>query len=143
MTVLFSGLIASFTSLIVTSLLNYLYQRTNSQRRLDDTLMQLNKNMLENPFLENDSSLAEYIKLEPNLAKKMNDQYNIFCIMKYNYLEEYCRFYQYKINKISKKIHLKEYLKDNEHWWAENRKINYEAYDKKFLHIIEEVVNEA
>lgn len=143
MTVLFSGLVSSITSLIVTSVINILFQYRNSKKRLDDTLMQLNQLMLNNPFLENDNSLERYLKREKIDKNELCDKYNIFCIMKYNYLEDYCRFYKFNISRIKKHIHLKEYLGDNKEWWSKNRTINYEAYEKKFIHIIEEVVNEA
>jgi hypothetical protein len=105
--------------------------------------MQLNSFLLNEPFLESDTSLKKYLKGNEKEDGPKKDKYNLFCIMKYNYLEDFCKYYKFNLSKIRKEISLKEYLKDNELWWTENRKINYEAYDKRFVHIIEEVVNEA
>jgi hypothetical protein len=105
--------------------------------------MQLNSFLLNEPFLESDASLERYLTGNENEDKTKKDKYNLFCIMKYNYLENFCKYYKFRLAKIKKEISLKEYLKDNELWWAENRKVNYEAYNKKFIHIIEEVLNEA
>jgi hypothetical protein len=58
-------------------------------------------------------------------------------------LGDLCKYYKYNLEKINKELALKEYLQDNKEWWEDNRKINYSSYDKKFLHLIEEVVNEA
>lgn len=143
MTVLFSGLIASAVSLVVTVLMNVFFQNQAAKKKLDEALAQLNKNMLDSPFLENDDSLERYLTGDPKIDMELRDKYNIFCIMKYNFLEDLARFHGFRVKSIKKQLHLKEYLKDHEKWWSENRKVNYEAYDKKFLHIIEEVLNEA
>lgn len=143
MEVVFSGLIASIISLVVTVLMNLVFQRQAARKRLDEALAQLNRFTLDNPFLENDASLARYLTGDAKFDMELKDKYNIFCIMKYNFLEDLSRFHGFKLNSIKKQIHIKEYLKDSETWWSNNRMINYEAYDKKFLHIIEEVVNEA
>jgi len=103
--------------------------------------MQLNQVLLDNPYLENDQSLQRYSEKDSDHASELKDKYNIYCLMKYNYLADFCKFYGFKRTRIEKRLHIKEYFTDNKEWWAENRKVNYEAYDKKFLHLIEEVVN--
>jgi hypothetical protein len=143
MVVLFSGLIASSISLVVTVLMNLFFQRQSAKKKLGETLSQLNQNILNNPFLENDESLERYLTGDQKVDMALRDKYNIYCIMKLNYLEELSRFHGFKLKNITKGFHLKEYLKDNAKWWSENRQINYEAYDKRFIHMIEEVQNEA
>jgi len=140
--VLFSGLLSSIIALIISSVVNILFQRRNDKKQLDDTLMQLNAFLLAEPFLESDTALQKYSTENENENRIKKDKYNLFCIMKYNYLENFCKFHNYKISKIKKEINIKEYLKDNERWWSENRKINYESYNEKFRHMIEEVINE-
>jgi hypothetical protein len=142
MGILFSGLLSSIIALGLSTVINILFQKKSEKKQLNDTLMQLNSFLLNEPFLESDTSLKKYLTGNENEDKIMKDKYNLFCIMKYNYLEDLCKHYKFKLSKIKEEISLKEYLKDNELWWAENRKINYESYNKQFVHIIEEVVNE-
>jgi hypothetical protein len=141
--ILLSGLLASILSAIITSLLNIFYQKKSEKKQLDDTLMQLNTFLVNEPFLENDLSLERYMTDNEMENKLKRDKYNLYCIMKYNYLEDFCQYYQYNLKKIKSEINIKEYFKDNEKWWNENRKINYESYNKKFIQLIEEVVNES
>lgn len=106
--------------------------------------MELNSIVLDNPSLENDASLEKYLSYTKTEIEKeeLNDKYNIFCIMKFNYLENFCLYYDLSKTRISKKIHVKEMVIDHKNWWDSNRKINYESYDKKFIQFIEDIVNE-
>jgi hypothetical protein len=142
MSILFSGLLSSVIAMGLSAVINILFQKRNEKRQLNDTLMQLNSFLLNEPFLENDASLKKYLTGDEKEDEIKNDKYNLFCIMKYNYLENLCKFYKFKLSRINKELSLKEYIMDNKSWWDENRGINYESYDKKFIHIIEEVINE-
>lgn len=106
--------------------------------------MQLNTFLINEPFLESDTALRKYLKGTNDVDDMIkNDKYNAYCIIKYNYLSDFCRYYKYNFTKINNELALREYLQDNKEWWENNRKINYSSYDKKFLHLIEAVVNEA
>jgi hypothetical protein len=141
--ILFSGLLSSLIALIISTLISIYFQKKNDKKQLSDTLMQLNAFLLAEPFLESDTALQKYLTDDKKTNDIKKDKYNLFCIMKYNYLEDFCKYYKYDIKKINKNINIKEYLRDNVKWWSENRKINYESYDKEFRHIIEEIVNES
>jgi hypothetical protein len=142
--ILLSGLLASVLSVIITSITNYFYQKKSERQHLNDTLMQLNTYLINEPFLESDCALKKYLKGENNIEDEIKkDKYNAYCIIKYNYLSDLCKYYKYNKTKINNELAIKEYLQDNKEWWANNRKINYSSYDKAFLHLIEEVVNEA
>jgi hypothetical protein len=142
--ILLSGLLASVLSVIITSIINYFYQKKSERQHLNDTLMQLNTFLINEPFLESDTALRKYLKGTNDVDDMIkNDKYNAYCIIKYNYLSDFCRYYKYNFTKINNELALREYLQDNKEWWENNRKINYSSYDKKFLHLIEAVVNEA
>ncbi|GHV23252.1 hypothetical protein FACS189494_11090 [Spirochaetia bacterium] len=142
--ILLSGLLASVLSVIITSITNYFYQKKSEKQHLSDTLMQLNTFLISEPFLESDTALKKYLKGTNDIEDMIkNDKYNAYCIVKYNYLSDICKYYKYNLEKINKELALKEYLQDNKEWWENNRRINYSSYDKEFLHLIEGVVNEA
>jgi hypothetical protein len=143
MNILFSGLLSSIIAIGLSAVINIIFQKKNEKKQLNDTLMQLNSFLLKEPFLESDTSLKKYLTGDETEDRIKNDKYNLFCIMKYNYLGDFCKFYKFKLSRINKELSLKEYITDNRIWWNENRKINYESFDKKFIHIIEEVINES
>jgi hypothetical protein len=141
--ILLSGLLASILSVFITAITNYFFQKKSEKQHLNDTLMQLNIFLVKEPFLESDTSLKKYLVENDNLGNELKrDKYNAYCIVKYNYLSDLCKYYKYNLSRINNELALKEYLKDNKEWWTKNREINYASYDKEFLHIIEEVVNE-
>jgi hypothetical protein len=105
--------------------------------------MQLNSFLVNEPFLESDILLKRYMSDDAKENELKKDKYNAYCIMKYNYLETLCRHYSFNKRSIKKELNIKEYLKDNEEWWNNNRKINYQGYDKRFLRLTEEVLNES
>jgi hypothetical protein len=141
--ILFSGLVASVLSVILTSLINIFFQKRAEKKSLTDVLMQLNSFLVNEPFLESDILLERYMSDDVKENELKKDKYNAYCIMKYNYLETLCRYYSFNKKSIKKELNIKEYLKDNEKWWNNNRKINYQGYDKRFLQLTEEVLNES
>jgi hypothetical protein len=141
--ILLSGLLASILSVFITAIMNYFFSKKSEKQHLKDTLMQLNISLVQEPFLESDKALKKYLVGDDGLSNELKkDKYNAYCIVKYNYLNDLCRYFKYDLSRINSELTLKEYLKDNKEWWEKNREINYASYDKKFLHIIEEVVNE-
>jgi hypothetical protein len=85
--ILLSGLLASVLSVIITSIINYFFQRKSEKQHLNDTLMQLNTFLIKEPFLESDSALRKYLKGTDDIDDMVkNDKYNMYCIVKYNYL---------------------------------------------------------
>ena len=137
---LLTGVLASVLSAVITSLINIFYQRRAEKKQLSDTLMQLNTFLVNEPFLENDASLNKYMTNDDKENQLKKDRYNMYCLMKYNYLEDFCRYHKFKSKKINKILNMSEYVNDNIEWWNENKKINYKSYNKKFLHLVEEII---
>jgi len=141
--ILLSGLLATLFSVTITTLTNHLSQKKAEITSLRAVLMQLNAFLVNEPFLENDTSLEKYTAMTNDEKEKKikKDKYNLYCMMKFNYLESLCRYYGYNRKRIEKELNINEYIKDNKMWWDKNRDANYSGYDDRFLPFIEKVLN--
>jgi len=116
---LFSGLMASVISVVITSVINIIYQKKTEKKQLSDTLMQLNAFVINEPFLLNDAALERYITENEKENEAKRDKYDIYCIMKWNYLANFCQYYNFNLKKIKEHLNIKEYITDHEKWFAD------------------------
>jgi len=140
---IFSGVLASVVSAVISALLNIVYKRRTERQQLKAFFWQFPLLFINEPFLENDTSLENHMTDDEKENESAREKYNKYCTIKYKCLDDFCRCYKYNLSKIEKKIRIREMLNDNKNWLVKNREFICKNNGKGLLSIIDAVIKEA
>lgn len=129
--------IATIISSIIASSLAIYLNREKKKGRLDDRLEEIIKITIQYPYLEND----EFIKGWNENKNTTNDtylRYDAFCTLLFNFLEDYCAYFNWNEKKIHENLNVKDWVRIHEtYWWNPVTKFeNVDSYKKEFRNII-------
>jgi len=137
-----SAAIASvISSLIATTVAIYL-NRHNHLKSLNDQLDNILKIALQFPYLESKSFISGWLTNKDG-DDELYLRYDIYCTLLFNFLERYCKFYKYNVEKIHKQLNVKDWVAIHRDYWESpnSPNENVDSYEKEFQDLINSFLN--
>lgn len=140
-TTIISVIVSALISIIVSFVVTKVTNRNEEKRRLDEQLDEIIKISIQYPYFELRSFTNNW---KQNSAE--NDEkyaaYEQYATLVFNYLERFCKFYNYKIEKIEEELGMKTWVRIHKEYWR-NPTVpneNTDLYAEKFVNIVEKVL---
>lgn len=130
--------LATIISVLITCLINWFIARYNSRKNtekaLQDLIIQINSLLIQYPYFENEDYLKRYVKKKKMLNEDL--RYESFCIVVFNFMERLSRFCKFDTKKMNYIFHYEEEILIHQTWWNKNIDENKRGYDSKFIEIV-------
>ncbi len=140
-TTLISALVSAIISGIVSFIVTKIVSNNEKQNRLDSQLDEIIKLSIQYPYFELRSFTNSW---KQNSAE--NDEryaaYEQYATLVFNYLERFCKFYKYKVERIESELGMKSWVRIHKEYWR-NPTIsneNTDLYEKEFVDIVEDML---
>ena len=132
-----SAIISAFVSFFVANIT----LKNDEKRALAIELNDIIKISIQHPYFELRSFTNEWTQ-----SSAENDEryagYEQYATLVFNYLERFCRFYKYDVERINKELGMKSWVRIHKEYWR-NPTVpneNTDLYEKEFVDIVENML---
>lgn len=137
LSVFVSAIISAFISFAVAKYTLEKNERENLNSQLDDII----KIAIDHPYFE----LASFTNAWKSDSAQNNERYAAYeqyATLVFNYLERFCRFFDYDREKIQKELGIKAWILMHKEYWRNPtvQNENTDLYEKKFVDIVEDML---
>lgn len=133
----FSTIISVIISTTTIVVFNYINQRRDSKKELNNELNSLLDIVIKYPYLEDKAFVNKWdnyknSSLEPYL------RYDAYCTRLFNFLNRVCIHFKYDKRKIENFIAIKDWIRLHKDYWEKPQELfeNIDSYDLKFRNMI-------
>ena len=140
-TTLISALVSAIISGIVSFIVTKIVSNNEKQNRLDAQLDEIIKLSIQYPYFELRSFTNSW-KQDSAENDERYAAYEQYATLVFNYLERYCKFYKYKVEKIESELGRRSWGRIHKEYWR-NPTVpneNTDLYEKEFVDIVENML---
>lgn len=135
----FASLVVGSIAVLITIYNHRSIEKRDNKRYMKDMLDRLIMISIEYPYLED----ASYTN---NKNKNREDEkyvrYDNYCCMVFNFIERLWKYANGNKKKMNDIVYYSEYINTHYQWWLDNFEINKEGYEKGFLTLVEETIQD-
>ena len=132
-----SAALATLISSSVATIVALTFNRANAIKNLHDRLDSILKIAIQYPYLENSRFTSSW-----NDNKNSDDErflrYENYCILVFNYLESFSKYYKYDKVKIENQLNIKEWVRIHRDYWENPPGLyeNTDGYSRGFKDLV-------